>query len=264
MRIIFKNRNFITLLILALLSTQLLAQDKRTIDTKVADLLAQMPTKDLQYRDRLMREMIQLGPDVFQKIAGQLFAPGTGDDTAPRYAINSLARYASEFGKEAERDFVERNILEAIEHQQNEDVKAFLIHQLNFVAGNQSVAVLRKYLVNNRLSEPATQVLLQLGGPQVALELNEALAASDGKVKVTLVRALGELKCKKAVPQITSLLKSSDPVMQKAALAALANIGDPISYKILYNAAAKKGFAYDASNAAEAFLNYTARLAEED
>ena len=54
---------------LSVLSIATFAQDRRTLDTKVADLLAQFPASDLVYRDRLLNEMVQLGPEGFQKIA---------------------------------------------------------------------------------------------------------------------------------------------------------------------------------------------------
>ncbi len=254
----------ITILVLTLPATGTFAQDNRTLDTKVADLLAQFPASDLNYRDRLLNEMFELGPDGFQKITAQLTPPGEGDDTAAREAINSLARYASEMGKEDVRSFTETNILKALENQSNKEVKAFLIHQLNLIAGEKSVNVVKQYLTDDRLSEPATQLILEVGGKESAQVLLEALPNAEGKNQVTLVRALGELQCMKAVLQITPLVEGKTPQLQKAALAALANIGSPESYKTLYNAAKAKGFAYDATNVTEAFLNYTARLAEKN
>jgi hypothetical protein len=58
-----------------------------------------MPTKDLVHRDRVLAELVELGPQGFEKMAQLLTPAGVGDDTAVRFAINSLARYASEFGK---------------------------------------------------------------------------------------------------------------------------------------------------------------------
>ena len=254
----------ITVLVLSLLSVGTFAQDRRTLDTKVADLLAQFPTSDLDYRDRLLNEMVQLGPEGFQKIANQLTSPGEGDDTAPRMAINGIARYASELGKENVRDYAETSIIKALENQSDKDIKAFLIHQLNLIGGDKSVAAVKKYLTDDLLSEPATQMLLDARGPQAAQALLDALPKVEGKPQLTIVKALGELHCKRSVSLITPLIDDKNPKLQKVTLAALASIGDPASYKTLYNAAKTKNFAYDATNAAEAFVNYTARLAEEN
>jgi hypothetical protein len=55
-------------LFLSLLTVDSFAQDRRTLDTKVADALAQMPANDLVHRDRVMAELAGLGLQGFQKM----------------------------------------------------------------------------------------------------------------------------------------------------------------------------------------------------
>lgn len=254
----------IAILVLAFLSTGSFAQDNRTSDTKVADVLAQMPTKDLAHRDKIMNELVEMGPEVFQKITALLTPPGIGDDTAVRFAINSLSRYASQFGKSEARTFAEDNILKALKAQKDIEVKTFLLNQLNLIASEKTIPEISGYLTDEQLCEPATQTLLSLQMKVVAKEFIAALSQVEGKTKATLVRALGEVKCEGSVEQITPLINSNEQWMQKTALAALANIGSPNSYKPLLKAATAVSFKYDATNAAEAFLNYTNRLGEQN
>ncbi len=133
---IYKIQTLIVLL-LTVFNIGSFAQDRRTLDTKVADILAQMPTKDLVHRDRVMNEIVELGPEGFQKISALLVAPGTGDDTAVRFALNSLSRYVSQFGKEAEKDFVETQLLTALGKPSDKMVMTFLLTQLNLVGGEK-------------------------------------------------------------------------------------------------------------------------------
>ncbi|MEE4286801.1 MAG: hypothetical protein V2I31_11645, partial [Mariniphaga sp.] len=154
---------FTAIVLLALISATTFAQDRRTLDTKVADALAQMPTKDLVHRDRVMAELVELGPQGFEKIAQLLTPAGVGDDTAVRFAINSLARYASEFGRADDRDFVETSLLAALEEHSDVEVKTFLLNQLNLVGSDKSVNVIKKYLANEDLTEPAAQTLVAIG-----------------------------------------------------------------------------------------------------
>ena len=116
------------------------AQDNRTLDTKVADILAQMPTKDITHRDKVMVEIISLGAEGFEKIAALLTPLGTGDDTAVRFALNSLARFSSEFGKNEARAFTEGQLLKAIKSHHNNEVKTFLMNQLNLVISENSIS----------------------------------------------------------------------------------------------------------------------------
>ena len=253
----------ISILLLALLSTGSFAQDNRTLDTKVADLLAQMPTKDLVHRDKAMNEMLDMGPEGFQKITALLTPPGVGDDTAVRFALNSFSRYASQFGKEEARSFAEDNLLQALKTQNDVEVETFIMNQLNLVAGERSIPELSAYLTDKELCEPATQALLAMNKKVVAKEFIEALPKTDGKNKATLVRALGQLKCEGSVEMITPFVNDKEPWMRKTTLTALAKIGAPGSYKTMLKAASDVGFKYEATNATESFIEYIDRLGEQ-
>ncbi|MGM0621564.1 MAG: DUF1080 domain-containing protein [Bacteroidota bacterium] len=252
----------IVILIFALYSTVSFAQDNRTIETKVADILAQMPANDLAHRDRMMVEIIELGPEGFQKMAQMLTPAGDGDDTAVRFAMNSVARYASVFGRENERSFVEAALLDAIQENPDTEVNTFLMNQLNLVGGQKTVEALQGYLSDEELAEPATQALLSIGTKQAALELLSGLSKANEQTQVTLVRALGQLKYKPALPEITRLAGTKNPELKKVSLEALANIGHPDSYDLMLNAAKDVDFNYEPTHATEAFLNYAGSLAE--
>lgn len=238
------------------------AQDKRTLSTKVADLLAQMPADDLSHRDRLMREMLDLGEEGFRMVSNNLVPAGKGDDTAVRFALNSLARYASAFGREQDRAQVENQLIGALAQADDTEVKTFLMNQLTLVGQAPAVQAACQYLQDNAMCEPATQVLLAVGGQEAAEALAGALPDAAGATQVTMVKALGELNSEAAASQIEQLLPAEDPALQKAALMALAHIGAPSSYSKLWSEANKAGFTYDPANAAGAFLTYTDRLGE--
>lgn len=256
--------HLLTILLLSTFSMGSFAQDNRTLDTKVADILAQMPTKNLSHLNKAMNEIVEMGDAGFQKLAQQLTPAGVGDDTAVRFAINSLARYSSDLEHCKARAFTEENLLDALKKQTDVEVKTFLLNQLNLVAGEKTIAEISPLLSDADLCEPATQTLLSINEKVAAKEFVAALSKVEGKCKATLVRALGELKCEGAVAQITPFVNAGEPWMRKTALAALANIASPDSYKILLKAAESVGFKYEATNAAEAFLDYTARLGEQN
>ncbi len=248
--------------LLALLTIESFAQDRRTLDTKVADILVQMPVSDLEHRDRLLAELLELGPQGFQKIAQMLTAPGVGDDTAARFAINSLARYVSSFDREDARNKVEAELLKALEDHTDTEIKTFILNQLNLAGSNKSVKAVKKYLVVKDLGEPAAQTMVAIASPDAAMALYEALSGASDENRITLIRSLGEVRCEKAVRTISSFAGSADTDMRKAALYALANIGHPDSYKMLLKAAKDAGFEYEPADASEAFLIYADRLGE--
>lgn len=254
----------IFILILTIFGIESIAQDNRTLDTKVADILAQMPAKNIEHRDNVMSQIISLGDEGFQKISELLTPPGKNDDTAVRFALNSLARYVSQFGKEKERAFVEINLLQSLEKTTNPEIQTFILNQLNLAGGQASVEKLGKYLSNKDLVEPATQTLLAIGCSEAAELLLAALPKADNKSKTTIIRALGELKYAAAVEQITEFTHSDDKNLRKVSLATLAKIGATDSYKTLFNAAKNAGFAYEETNATEAFLHYADCLGRQE
>ena len=197
-KIIFR---IITILLLSVFSTGSFAQDNRTLDTKVADILAQIPTKNLTHRDKAMNEIVEMGAAGFQKLAQQLIPPGVGDDTAVRFAINSLARYSSDLEHCKARTFTEDNLLDALKTQSDVEVKTFLLNQLNLVGSKKTIPAISTYLSDENLCEPATQTHLSINEKVAAKEFVAALSKVEGKCKATLVRALGELKCNGALAQ---------------------------------------------------------------
>ena len=153
---------YTVIVILDLIVSASWAQDRRTPDTKVADALAQMPAGDQVHLDRVLNELVELGPQGFEIMTQLLTPAGVGDDTAVRFALNSLARYTSNFGKEDARQLVENGLLAAIEAQTDTEVRTFLLNQLNLVGSDKSVNAIKKYLENAELTEPVAQTMLAI------------------------------------------------------------------------------------------------------
>ena len=94
----------VSLIILTVLfSTVAISQDLRTLETKVADLLAPMPARDAAMVERLVGEMLALGDAGLKMICNQVRPAGSGDDVKPRFAVESLSRYLSGYGTEQVR-----------------------------------------------------------------------------------------------------------------------------------------------------------------
>ena len=237
-------------------------QDNRTLETKIADILAQMPAGDITYRDRLVTELIDLGGRGFSGLADMLQVPGTGDDAAVRMAINSMARYASQTGREKERTFVEKNLLEAISTTKEKAIQRFLIHQLNLVGSDLSVQALKPFLHDKDLCEPATQALLSIRSEKAKAALLEALQEEHPNGNITLIKALGELRYQPATAVISQFVGSKNRKVQRVTLQTLANIGDPSSYKTLWNVA-RLTPQYDPTLAVSSFITYLGRLGQE-
>lgn len=138
----FTKLNSLTLSFL-LFSSVSFSQDLRTIETKVADLLAQFPANDLRYTDKLMGDIVALGEEGIIKICEQIIPAGTGDDIKPRYAVESLSRFLSRNDKVKEKAMWEKICISYAIQSKDNGIKDFFIKQLQQIGGEQSVEALK-------------------------------------------------------------------------------------------------------------------------
>ncbi len=247
------------------MSTMATAQrenDQRTLTTRVADLLAQLPAKNSEQLTASMDEVAAMGKNGLLQMTDMLAAPGKGNNTGLEYALGGFSFYVSQAGREDWRKMSVEAYCQSLQKATDEEVKAFLIRQLQLVGKNDAVACLQGYLKDERLSSPAAKALVNISTPQAQEALLQALQGAQGESRLALVEALGDVRYAKAVPALTPLAESQDVKLNKLALYALANIADPSSEGVLAKAAQQTNYTFNNSTATAAYLLYTHRLAE--
>lgn len=254
---------FITLLLIFGISQKGTAQTKRTLETRVADILAQMPTNDLDHSNQLMEEMMTLNTEGILQFCNMLVPAGEGEDTQVRYALQSLAVYSGGQQEKIGESVVESALLKAIESAEDTGVKTFLMERLIYCGSNASVAPLEKYLRHERLYNPALATLTAIGTPKAAGAILLAAMKTDVKKQPAFVKALGQLRYPPAIKFLQQLATDKAPTVQREALMALAEIAAQESNRILLDAVKKAKFAMDGSQAILAYIHYGKRLAED-
>ena len=237
-------------------------QDRRTLATRIADILAQYPASGSAHRDRLADEILSLGEAGIAEITRQLVAAGAGNDTAARFAVNSVAVFASQFGSEPKRALAEKALIVALAAGADPEVKTFLLSQLRLVGREPAVAAAAPYLTDATLAEPAAQFMISNRSAAARQALLAALGRAADAPQVTIVKALGELQGMEAQRAILPLASAPGVPLRKAALAALASIAGAESYGALTGAARKAGYRYDAANATGALVAYARNLGD--
>jgi HEAT repeat protein len=232
-----------------------------TLKSRVTGLLARFPAVDSAGRDSLCGELISLGPKAVEDVCGRVLPPGAGDDSAARFAINGLAVYVTRAGAEKERLLFVGALLRATELVASKDVKAFLISQVQWAGGKESVKPLAKYLTDEALAEPAAQALLAGQRPEAAAAFMKALDSAPPAAKVTIIKALGEMRSRDAVKKLLPFAENPDEKLRQTALFALANIGDPGAGRVLDRARIAAPL-YERSQAPSLYLLYARRLIE--
>ena len=242
----------------AILPPCALAQDSRTQQTKVADVLALLPARDKAGADRLFKDLLGLNDEGLQLVTGGVLPNGQEEGVAERYAISLLTHHAA---SNEERARIETAYLKALAESRDTEVQAYFIENLKVIGTSRSVSVLAEKINDNRLMNQAISALVSIGSPDARTVLLSTLERNENnKATPRLIQALGELKHVPAVPVISRYAANADVVTKKHALWSLALIADPVSYNVLLQSAKSAQFKNDASEATHAVVEYIHQL----
>jgi HEAT repeat protein len=245
---------FISLFLLA--SARSYSQDNRTIETKVADLLAQLPASDTQATNKLMSEMFSLGEAGMKKICNQIIPVGTGDDTRPRFAVESMSRFLSQFGKDVEKASWEQVCISFATSQKDNTVKDFFMKQLQLIGGKESIEAMKTYLMDKNICLPALAVISSVGGKTAELVLSEALKNKALPCAASVMNVLALVRSEIAVNEFITWASNSDKTIQAAALNALAKSGSPLALPVLSKAAKAVSYKWEHTGATASLVEY--------
>ena len=257
-------RKYFIVLVILFAFTNVRAQaqaDQRTLTTKIADLLARVPSPNAEQLGKNMQAIAEMGELGLEEMSTMLAAPGKGDNTALQYALAGFSYYATKTGNKGLKDWSVTAYGKALDKISDKENKAFIIRQLEVVGNDHAIASLKPYLSDERLCDPAARALVKINTPAAQKTLLDALQTASGNNLLTLVEASGDARNAKAAPFISRFVNSDDKKLSKLALYALARIGDPASEVLLAKAAEKSGFIYNETGATEAYLDYAQKLA---
>ncbi|WP_316813729.1 DUF1080 domain-containing protein [Pedobacter heparinus] len=254
---------FFILIAAVMLQSAAFAQDKtdqRTITTRIADLLAQLPARDAKQLKANMQEIAQMGEDGYVTLISGLSAPGKGNNALLEYAIGGFSGYVSQTGQEAWRKMSVNAYCKALAKLTDKQNKSFVISQLEMVGADDAVPCLAVFLTDAQLADPAARALVKINSVAAKAALLSALSKSSGAAKLSVIEALGDSRTKAATNAVAALTGSSDNDLTKMSLYALAHIAEPSSETVLAAAAEKAGFKYENTNAVAAYLLFAEQL----
>ncbi|MFO7853195.1 MAG: HEAT repeat domain-containing protein [Bacteroidota bacterium] len=238
------------------------AQDRRTTETKVADLLAMMPVNNIAELNKEMQEMSKLGPEGRQMITDMIVPPGSGDDTKARFAIESYSRYLSEYGHDNERYQWESECIDAVLASGYPMVRSFFLSQLKYIGGKRSVEFASGFLTDEEMCEPAVAVIAACNDP-----VSEDLLAMSLQIKTlpcaeSVMNTLAAMKSDKAVNEYLYWYMSGDKSTGAAALNAMAESAYENVYPVLASAAEDASYGWDPTGATASLVQYARNLGD--
>ncbi len=236
--------------------------DRRTLETRIADILMQLPANDTPSFNKTIGELAQLGEPAVVNLASRLSAPGAGSDTPFRFAISGMVKYAAQTKGSPLMQSISSGLASAIQQATNDEVKDFLLQELQYVACENALASVIPLINSPRLADPAVRVAMRLDSDAARSAIAESLQQKNEVVLYALVQALGDQRYDKAGKQLTALAKTKNPELRRVVYHALAETAYQPAEKLLASAAKKAGYRYEPVDATSAYLRFLNRKAE--
>src|SRR5690349_19880023 len=187
------------------------AQDNRTTETKVADVLALFPANLKADADRLYADLMNLNDEGLSLVTRRVLPNGKEEGVPARYAVSLLTHHA---GTKQEKARIEKAYLKALDNSTDTEVKAYFIDNLKLVGSNASIKALAARINEEGLSQQAISALVSIHTPEAGAALQTALNSNvNAKGLTRLIEAMGELKRQQALQAVTGYATHSDPVV---------------------------------------------------
>jgi hypothetical protein len=115
------------------------SKDQRTLTTRIADLLAQLPGRNAEQLKTSMLEVTDMGEDGYVTLISGLTAPVKGNIALLEYAIGGYSAYVRDKANEADRMMSVNAYCKALTTATDKQNKEFLISQLELVGKDDAV-----------------------------------------------------------------------------------------------------------------------------
>jgi HEAT repeat protein len=265
-RMLNKIGVFCLLLIMAGCSTN---NQLKRIDTNrdskdfLRQLVYHMPAKDTLESILINEALLSSNRTGILQICAMLTSGNDEDRIKAQYALSGLSLYVTRPGLEVQRLHFVGAIHEALNSDIDKKQKAFLISQLQLPGDDESVPVLKQYLIDQDLCEPACLVLTTIESQISGKALQSQLDRAEGKCKTAIMKAIGDLCYLPAAEEIKEYADNADPEIRTSALYALANMGYQPAQDVMQRTLRQEDPTLKA-NASAIYLLWTENLEDSD
>jgi len=204
-------------------SVSLFAQDARhrTVNTIVADVLAQLPAQNYGDFTADMEDLAKSAPQSIEIVAGMFQAPENGANNKLEYAISGVVSFANTPGNESYRNPVSEGLKNAAAKAVDETARAFFQSQLAML-GSPCCA--------------QKDGCCQLSRKELLAKAEELLSSGESHKKCQAIWILHEVNGPGNVSKVLAALKDGDDAYRMTALKTTADYADAALYARLAKA----------------------------
>lgn len=143
----------------SLVASAQLDSRNRTVETIVADNLAQLPAQNADTYKQIISELTGTGSKGIEQIADMLTNAATGKNATFEYALNGIADYVNAPGNSNLKENVRQGLVNSLDKCNDNANKAFLITLLQKFATKDNLSVFTKYLSDDYLKGYAVRAI---------------------------------------------------------------------------------------------------------
>ena len=122
------------------------------------------PFDDYALAQQTCRELLGGGSETVSTLVAMVRDQfGDPQGVKPKYALHGVVHYACGDGRAEEQGLVAKTLAKELSADHSEELKAFVVRQLQLCGRDEEVPALAALLGNERLKNPVTQALQAIG-----------------------------------------------------------------------------------------------------
>lgn len=158
---------------------------------ELLEVLEELPADDYDTAQSLCEKLLAGGADAIEQLVGRVGDRfGVPEGAKAKYALHGLVHHACRSGNDVGRELVAETLAKQLSADHPDELKAFIVRQLQLCGRPDEVAALAKLLDSDRLCNPATQALVAIGGDAALRALRDAQPKAKGSRKVAVEQAM--------------------------------------------------------------------------
>ncbi len=198
-------------------------------------LLQKLPATDGLEQNLIFTHLLAHKVEGLLKICRLLPSTDSTQSVQAEHALDGIVNFVAQNGSQDQLKWLKQAMQQMLAGDLPTKHKAFLISLIQNLGDEACLQILKPFLADQQLCDPAARALVQIGGKKAGKMIYEAF--SQQKSNPNLIKALGELKYLPAGPEIIKL--SANTELKETVLFALANMGYLPAKNLLGNEAQK-------------------------
>lgn len=222
-----KFKFYILFSILFAFAIQASAQDQRTMETRVADALNDLPADNMEEYQSIIEDLLNIGVEVVPELADLYQADTAGEHSVKiEYAFSGMGKYLSASSSDV-RGLFSDAFVEAIKDNKFSPLAIDLLEELTYFMPEEKLATLKPLLEERDLQMRVLDILELYPGKESGDILWSAMSKADNRSRFKIYKILSDERFGKSNQVLNPRLADSETEMGRLVLKGMAESGDP-------------------------------------